>query len=41
LSAKYPQKVAELEAMYSAWATRVGMVEFDKLSKSKVNNLIR
>lgn len=35
LSAQYPQKVAELEAMYSAWATRAGVVEFDKLPKSK------
>jgi arylsulfatase A-like enzyme len=35
LSAKYPQKVAELEAMYNAWATHAGVVEFDKLAKAK------
>lgn len=35
LSAKYPQKVAELEAMYKTWAIRAGVVEFDKLAKAK------
>jgi arylsulfatase len=35
LSARYRQKVAELEAMYKAWATRAGVVEFDKLAKAK------
>jgi arylsulfatase len=35
LSAKYPQKVTELAAMYNAWAARAGVVEFDKLGKSK------
>jgi len=35
LSVKYPQKVAELEALYNKWAARAGVVEFEKLEKSK------
>lgn len=35
LSDKYPKKVAELTAMYHAWAARAGVIAFDELPKSQ------
>lgn len=35
LSAKYPQKVAELTALYNEWANRAGVIPFEKLEKRK------
>jgi arylsulfatase A-like enzyme len=35
LSASYPEKVAELSALYNAWAARADVTPFDQLGKSK------
>lgn len=33
LSAKYPEKVAELAALYNQWASRAGVIPFEKLGR--------
>lgn len=35
LSAKYPDKVAAMEALYNEWAARAGVIPFEKLEKRK------
>ncbi|MVN92331.1 arylsulfatase [Mucilaginibacter aquatilis] len=35
LSVKYPQTVKKLEQLYNNWSNRIGVVPFEKLSKSK------
>ncbi|WP_345948307.1 arylsulfatase [Mucilaginibacter sp. PAMB04274] len=35
LAAKYPQKMKALEALYEQWASRIGVIPFEKLDKRK------